>query len=113
AGWGRGQAAGGPPAGQERAPGGASADRARGRLELYRSKRDPDKTPDPVPPPADPGGAPDEDAARQALEAEEPMFVIQEHHASRLHWDFRLENDGVLVSWAVPKGPPLSSGVQR
>ena len=113
AGSGSGQSARSSTAEQERDTEGASADRARDRLELYRSKRDPDKTPEPVPPPADPGGAPDEDAARQALEAEEPMFVIQEHHASRLHWDFRLENDGVLVSWAVPKGPPLSSGVQR
>ncbi|MDN5685227.1 MAG: ATP-dependent DNA ligase [Brachybacterium sp.] len=88
---------------------GASADRARDRLEVYRSKRDPERTPEPVPEPDGPAAQ----DAREALDARAPMFVIQEHHASSLHWDVRLEHDGVLVSWAVPKGPPLEVDVNR
>ncbi|HSU71783.1 MAG TPA: non-homologous end-joining DNA ligase, partial [Micrococcaceae bacterium] len=62
-------------------------------LHQYRSMRDPAKTPEPVP-----AGPPDD--------VQGQSFVIQEHHARRLHYDFRLERDGVLVSWAVPKGVP-------
>jgi len=71
------------------------------RLEKYRSMRDGSKTPEPVPQePAETAGADDSEGF---------SFVIQEHHARRLHYDFRLEHDGVLVSWALPKGVPTDS----
>src|SRR5579871_1163074 len=68
------------------------------KLQAYRDKRDAARTPEPVPPP---GASPPD-------QAQDGSFVIQEHHARRLHWDFRLERDGVLVSWALPKGVPLN-----
>jgi bifunctional non-homologous end joining protein LigD len=64
-------------------------------LSEYRRKRDPKETPEPF------GG-------RKRGKA--PIFVIQRHDARRLHYDFRLERDGVLLSWAVPKGVPLQPG---
>jgi bifunctional non-homologous end joining protein LigD len=69
-------------------------------LAAYRAKRDPARTPEPIPAPAEPGVPPSGPAPTG------PVFVIQEHHARALHWDFRLEHDGVLVSWALPKGVP-------
>ena len=76
------------------------------RLTTYRSMRDPAKTPEPVPS-TPPSGGPSNPSNRG------DTFVIQEHHARRLHYDFRLEHDGVLVSWAVPKGPPTDTGDNR
>jgi len=67
-------------------------------LEQYKKKRDFQRTPEPE------GGTPA--AAKAAAKKNLPRFVVQEHHATSLHWDFRLERDGVLVSWAVPKGIP-------
>ncbi len=74
--------------------------RAPDRLAQYRGRRDPSKTPEPVPS-AEPAGR------------HGNTFVIQEHHARRLHYDFRLERDGVLVSWAVPKNLPDTPSVNH
>ncbi len=77
-------------------------------LAEYRAKRDPARTAEPVPPAGQPLPVGDDDT-----------FVVQEHHTprgrtgERVHWDLRLERDGVLKSWAVPKGPPLEPGSNR
>jgi bifunctional non-homologous end joining protein LigD len=64
-------------------------------LREYKKKRDPKKTPEPF------GGK---------KRGKKPIFVVQRHDARRLHYDFRLERDGALASWAVPKGIPLEAG---
>ncbi len=69
-------------------------------LDEYRRKRNAARTPEPMPP----AGASASAAAAGGI------FVVQEHHARALHWDLRLERDGVLVSWAVPKGIPEDPG---
>lgn len=49
----------------------------------------------------------------EMIKGEGNKYVVHEHHASHLHWDLRLERDGVLKSWAIPKEPPRESGIRR
>ena len=72
------------------------------KLDEYRRKRDFNKTPEPGPPEPAEGPPGDPDASARNL-----VFVIQQHAARRMHWDFRLEVDGVLKSWPLPNGPSL------
>jgi bifunctional non-homologous end joining protein LigD len=67
------------------------------RLREYERKRDPKKTSEPS-------------TARRARAKAAPVFVVQRHDARRLHYDFRLERNGALASWAVPKGVPMEAG---
>jgi bifunctional non-homologous end joining protein LigD len=67
-------------------------------LKDYERKRTRGRTPEPF---------------GQGRRRKEPVFVVQRHDARRLHYDFRLERDGVLLSWAVPKGVPLEPGTQH
>ena len=67
-------------------------------LKDYERKRVRSKTPEPF---------------AQGKRGKQPIFVVQRHDARRLHYDFRLERDGVLLSWAVPKGVPLEPGTQH
>jgi bifunctional non-homologous end joining protein LigD len=78
-------------------PGGHDAPE-RVALDEYRRRRDFARTPEPE------GGAPADGL---------PRFVIQEHHARSLHWDLRLEHEGVLASWALPRGIPLEPRTNR
>ncbi len=70
------------------------------RLAEYRRRRDAARTPEPVPAGPTPKG-------------DDDTYVIQQHHARALHWDLRLERDGVLVSWALPRGLPRDPAVNH
>src|SRR5215472_9683491 len=72
-----------------------------GKLRSYKAKRDFQETPEPA-----------GEQAAAALE-DKLSFVVQQHHARRLHWDLRLEREGVLVSWALPRGVPDDPAVNH
>ncbi|HEX3239687.1 MAG TPA: DNA polymerase ligase N-terminal domain-containing protein [Solirubrobacterales bacterium] len=72
----------------------------RGQLCEYERKRDFEATPEPAP-------------KRRRRKKAPPRFVVQEHSARRLHWDLRLEHEGVAASWAIPNGIPEDPGQNR
>jgi bifunctional non-homologous end joining protein LigD len=82
---------------------------ASARLKTYREKRDFENSPEPS------GATPARatKASRRRASPQRPTFCVQKHLASQLHYDFRLEHAGVLLSWAVPKGPSLRPGDKR
>jgi bifunctional non-homologous end joining protein LigD len=86
------------------------------RLSGYRSKRDFDVTPEPSGHRRCSGGGQAAQRGRRAAprkSAPASRFVVQQHHARRLHWDLRLEHGGTLASWALPNGIPLHPGENR
>src|SRR5271170_714393 len=80
------------------------------RLETYRAKRHFDVTPEPG---SSQAGAQEEKKTAAPKPDEALAFVVQKHDARRLHYDVRLEIDGAMASWAVPKGPSFDPAVRR
>lgn len=72
---------------------------AKSALQAYKKKRDFSKTPEPKP--------------LKKSSKKKNLFCIQKHHATHLHYDLRIESEGVLKSWAVPKGPSMDPSVKR
>jgi DNA ligase D-like protein (predicted 3'-phosphoesterase) len=70
------------------------------KLKDYKQKRDFKKSPEPG-------------KSRAKKKNDRPVYVIQRHQASHLHYDLRLEEEGVLKSWAIPKEPPQEEGIKR
>ena len=86
------------------------ADVAEEALKEYRRKRDFKQTPEPS---GDPSGRADADRSAWDLLPHGHRFCVQKHRATRMHFDFRLEHQGVLLSWAVPRGPSLDPAKKR